>query len=197
MKKYEVTLEIIESGQEFSGKSRESWRIDGQLHRDEGAAVTIKDPETGEVISEEWWKHGQRHRDGDEPAIVTSITSSSRVWSERSWYSDGQLHRENGPAEESRMANGIVHVEKWYRHGELHRDGNLPAYVIRDEDTGVSAMECYYIDGLEHRDDGPAYIERREKSGQLVAEKFFQHGVRIDPPGTILVRVEFDEQVPS
>jgi len=37
-----------------------------------------------------------------------------------------------------------------YNQYVLHRDGDLPAYIKRDEDGNIS-MICYYKNGLEHR----------------------------------------------
>jgi len=58
--------------------------------------------------------------------------------------SDGQLHRDDGPAVE--MANGDKY---WYRNGRLHRDDG-PAI----ETSGGS--KYWYRNGRLHRDDGPA-----------------------------------------
>jgi len=58
--------------------------------------------------------------------------------------SDGQLHRDGGPAVE--MAN---RDEYWYQNGRLHRDDG-PAIEYGD------GSRCWYRNGRLHRDDGPA-----------------------------------------
>ena len=62
----------------------------------------------------------------------------------KEWYSNGQLHREDGPAIE--WADGD---KRWYINGKLHRkDG--PAY------EGADGYKSWYINGKRHREDGPA-----------------------------------------
>ena len=63
----------------------------------------------------------------------------------KSWFLDGTLHREDGPAIE--YANG---TKWWWLNGKRHRkDG--PAY----EDA--NGTKCWYINGKLHREDGPAH----------------------------------------
>ncbi|WP_175789424.1 hypothetical protein [Burkholderia cenocepacia] len=60
------------------------------------------------------------------------------------WYSNDQLHREDGPAFIS--PNG---TNMWYSHGAKHRlDG--PAIEYAD------GFKAWYVDGNLHREDGPA-----------------------------------------
>jgi hypothetical protein len=59
--------------------------------------------------------------------------------------SNGELHRDDGPAIEH--ADG---GQFWYQRGELHRD-NGPAVVH------AHGTHEWYQHGLLHRDDGPAY----------------------------------------
>ena len=60
------------------------------------------------------------------------------------WYSNGKLHREDGPAIE--WANGY---KSWYINGKRHREDG-PA-VERADGT-----KCWCINGKLHREDGPA-----------------------------------------
>jgi len=62
------------------------------------------------------------------------------------WYnSNGQRHREGGPAMEG--ANG---TKAWYINGQLHReDGPAMEYASGDKE--------WFINGQLHREDGPAY----------------------------------------
>ena len=62
----------------------------------------------------------------------------------KSWYLNGQLHREDGPA--IKWANGY---KKWCLNGQCHRkDGPAVEYV----DGG----KAWYLNGKLHREDGPA-----------------------------------------
>lgn len=64
-----------------------------------------------------------------------------------SYYKNGQLHREDGPALE--YDNGY---QKWYLNGLRHRANNLPAVIYKNND------QEYWLNGKQHRDNGPAVI---------------------------------------
>jgi hypothetical protein len=68
----------------------------------------------------------------------------------RRWYSNGILHREDGPAVE--YADGD---KMWYLNGQLHReDGPAVEWINGDEE--------WYLNGMRHREDGYAVIYRDE-----------------------------------
>lgn len=69
------------------------WLYEGKAHREDGPAV---EDENGWQY---WYKHGQLHRDGDQPALITNIVDNGELVFHHEWYKDGQRHRENGPAE--------------------------------------------------------------------------------------------------
>lgn len=70
------------------------------------------------------------------PAVESSSYSS--------WYLNGKLHRENGPA--IILKNG---GEFWWFNGKRHRIG-APAI------ENVSGYKAWYIHDALHREDGPA-----------------------------------------
>jgi hypothetical protein len=79
------------------------------------------------------------------------------------YYSNGVLHRDDGPAE-IEVYTGYDGDERhcsWYRHGVRHRDDG-PAVV-----GGRTANGDYewWRDGVRHRDDGPAIIKLFESEG--------------------------------
>lgn len=57
----------------------------------------------------------------------------------------GELHREHGPAFESRHG-----IQMWYIRGRRHRDG-APAAIYSDGSV------IWYKHGEIHREDGPAF----------------------------------------
>jgi hypothetical protein len=79
------------------------WYKDGQLHRNDGPAITFSN---GTVM---WYKDGKLHRE-DGPAIYFPLGVEM-------WYMHGLLHREDGPA--IKTNDGL---SKWYINGQLHRD---------------------------------------------------------------------------
>ncbi|MDP2696416.1 MAG: hypothetical protein Q8O87_04200 [bacterium] len=61
-----------------------------------------------------------------------------------SWYKNGKLHREDGPAIE--WPDG---TKQWYINDKLHReDGPAIEYI--------NGTKSWYINGKRHREDGPA-----------------------------------------
>lgn len=103
----------------------------------------------------------------------------------REWYSDGRLHREDGPAFE-----GNDGVKKWYRNGLLHRVGGAAEIYPQ-------GARAWLQDGLLHRTDGPAlsygggsncwYVRGR----QFTRDEFYCYvdtitGEVFVPPGKIL-----------
>jgi len=61
-----------------------------------------------------------------------------------SWYLNGKLHREDGPAVE-----GADGHKAWYLNGERHREDG-PAI------EGANGDKTWYLNGERHREDGPA-----------------------------------------
>jgi hypothetical protein len=62
----------------------------------------------------------------------------------KSWFLNGELHREDGPAIEYK--NGS---KAWYINGKLHREDG-PAVENSNGDKG------WFLNGIHHREDGPA-----------------------------------------
>lgn len=126
----------------------------------------------------------------------------------RIWHtaSTRETHREGGPAvEEFDPETGKLIGEIWfnrYNHGQ-HRDGNKPAEISIDPDTGIVTHELYYRFGRLHRDDGgPAQIFRDETSGVVSSCVYYIEGYRhrdgdkpafqdFDPDTGQLVREEY------
>jgi hypothetical protein len=80
-----------------------------RFHHDTEAAFRTLD---GDHV---WFRHGLRHRDGDEPAFTGEEG--------KAWYKDGQLHREGGPAVE--YANGKT---EWWLQGMKLTDDEVREY---------------------------------------------------------------------
>jgi hypothetical protein len=79
-------------------------------------------------------------------STVSGVHPKTTSRGDRYWRdSDGQLHREDGPA--------VIYADgqfRWYRHGRLHREDG-PAYL------GDDGQRVWVLDGAVHRMDGPAY----------------------------------------
>jgi hypothetical protein len=96
------------------------------------------------------------HRE-DGPAITYA-----NGWKE--WRINGALHREDDKPART-MPEGD---KEWWIHGERHRAGGLPAHLAHQEpteeeraagkETGLLILQRWFVDGLQHREDGPANI---------------------------------------
>ena len=110
------------------------WRLPtGELHRDDGPAITRPDG------YEAWWQHGERH--GVNGPAVTSPDGYEV------WYQNGKLHRDDGPA--ITYSDGY---EAWYRHGKLHRVGG-PAVTY-------NGTEEWWINGTQVTEFEHAVVAR-------------------------------------
>ena len=144
-KKKDLKLEDLEylSKKLDDGSFREEWRLDGELHSvDDHPAVRF---DSGESY---WYKHGKRHRDGDQPAW---IKDDGKI---QLWFQDGDLHRENGPAFIS------YNQELYYRHNVQHREDG-PAVIDRE-----SKEVRWFYDGIE-QDNFDEWLEKHDKNTEL------------------------------
>jgi len=184
---------------------KESWLRGGELDREDGPALIIKDIEKNETIETGYYQKGLLHRVGkraehaftdntetiiyaehgkahrvDGPAII-DINRKTNLVIGTAWVRNDKSHREDGPSTLHRDPDsGIAVVTIFERHGLMHRtDG--PAYIERDKETGIITVEDYHIDGNLHRDNGPASIERDRETGAINRADFYRNGVLFDP----------------
>ncbi len=129
----------------------EEWYLNGKLGRhDDGPTITAYDEG---VKVEEIWQTGKiRHRKNG-PAYIMTDSGTGEVRHE-SWYENGKLHRETGPAVID-YDGVVVTRESWYLDDKLHRE-NGPASIFRDAKTGDMKYQGWFINGSPHRDDGAA-----------------------------------------
>lgn len=184
----------------------ETWRdAEGRKHRELGPAVIARRKDTDEVIGQEWWKHGLRHRDGGPAWLVTSGNDLEEIWYQHGkqsredgpsrivkaleitlilteeWQRAGLSHRVGGPAFIARTADGIAQTEFWQIDGMSHRlDG--PAEILRDSETGIAVEESWKVGGELHREGGPAEIYRDSVTGVVTEQRHFRNGVEIPAP---------------
>jgi len=115
-------------------------------------------PAVADAGNRQWYRCGQLHRDGDQPAKM--IIGSGKVLVQE-WYQYGKLHH-NGDQPAVINENGF---KKWYKHGKLHRDGDQPAI------ERLNGSKDWYQDGKCHRDgDQPASISANGR------KEWWQHG---------------------
>jgi hypothetical protein len=101
-------------------------------------AMTNSTCKTYENGTKFWYNDkGELHRENDLPAV-------EYVSGYKSWYLNGELHRETGPAVE--YADG---TKLWLLNDKYHRE-NGPACEYAD------GSKFWYLNGKRHREEGPA-----------------------------------------
>jgi hypothetical protein len=101
----------------------QEWYKHGEYHRDNDQPAYIDPPDyIGSSGLKEWYQHGKLHRDNDQPAVITS--NNSKQWYQQ-WYQHGKLHRDNDQPAYIQSSG----TKQWYQHGKLHRDNDQPAYI--------------------------------------------------------------------
>lgn len=112
------------------------YAADGNIHRDDNDLPAIINNDG----SQEWWRHGLRHRDNDLPAIVKHT-------GHKAWFINGICHRNNDLPTEIYPDGTRI----WIKNGNIHRDNDLPA-IIKNNSL------AWYQNNQLHREKGPARI---------------------------------------
>ena len=112
---------------------------DGALHRTDGPAVIWSDGR------KEWWEDGSLTNVRCIPNEMTDDMASF-------WFKNGIFHRKDGPAVSSGWG-----YEAYYVYGKPHRIGG-PAIIWPNVHNGSTSRKEWWVDGVLHRDDGPAII---------------------------------------
>lgn len=97
--------------------TKEEWKVDGLLHRENGPArVTVKRDGDREIVSQEYWHNGERQTDAGPDVKIYN------------------------------MAAGVLETEQWMKNGKLHRE-RLPAIITYNPETGEVASKEYWLGG--------------------------------------------------
>ena len=162
---------------------REDWKNKEGVHEHPQKGCPAQrqfDSETGKLVFQVFFKGGEAHRDGDKPAIMGFDPCTDMLVGEV-YCINGIEHRENGPAHIKRdAATGKTTFELWKQHGEDHRTGGKPASIHRDPATNVIYIEQYYVHDKLHRTDGPARIVRDENTGEILEQKYYIDGEKVE-----------------
>lgn len=167
----------------------------------------VRNTTTGLPTHETWWLNGIVQRHGGGPSVT--FWDDDGKLSFQQWLVDRELHREDGPALIAYAPDGSITREEYQVHGKFHRDGDLPARISKDSESG-DFDEAYfvngefhrsngpastYVDGFQgtttegwyrygqrHRIDGPAVIVRNTDTGKVVELEYYRHGRLVKPP---------------
>lgn len=92
----------------------------------------------------------------DGPALIDVNPDTGEVLAE-AWYLNGKPHRENNPAYVSYDGGKII-SEQWWLNGELHREGK-PAMTALSYNRDEIIHQEWWLNGKRHRDGRPAVIK--------------------------------------
>jgi len=86
------------------------------------------------------------------------------------WLINGQYSRRNNQPHYTKTDNRSLVVEEQWRNlsGRLHREGDLPALVRRDPESGNVILTMWWREGEAHRNPGPAIVWHRTDSPMMV-----------------------------
>ncbi len=128
------------------GKYIEAYFTRGQHHRPEedGPAVTMRDPASGRLISEEYFSGGKRHRRGG-PALVAYGEDGSLLI--EVWEQGGVMHRDPSAGPAAIWRCDIETRVEFYVDGRCHRDpAEGPASIVRTP-AGELVEAGYWVNG--------------------------------------------------
>ena len=91
------------------------------MSRDDAPAIIMRDPATGEVVYEAWYKNDKRDR-VDGPATINRDPKTGAIIYEE-WWDRDRLHRDDGPAHIERYTTGEVIREIWCKNGKPIKSG--------------------------------------------------------------------------
>lgn len=109
------------------------WYYFGLIHNDNSRAKIIYS-KNYRYCESAWYKYGICHRDNGAAYVKAKMTSKKMTIIQKSYYSNGHLHREDGPA--LIINEGDKEYMWWYQHGILHNlkgpahKGDMESWMI-------------------------------------------------------------------
>ena len=117
---------------EYASGSKE-WYKHGELHREGDQPASI-DADGEQVLVQSWYKHGYPHRDGDLPAYIDSENGETQ------WWKESRQHRYIGPAQVL-MIDGYVAYTEFYAHGRQRK----PRSILGESHWRFSATSWFTV----------------------------------------------------
>lgn len=90
----------------------------------------------------------------------------------KTWYMYGVKHREGGPA----IIDNIHQCEYWYRYGMINREDG-PAKTILDKYNDERMKYSWYKNGVLHREGRPAEYEKNYINNKTISKKWYKNGL--------------------
>lgn len=146
-----------------------------QPHRIGGPAVQRFDAESGKLTEQAYYKNNlPSHRDDGLHAIQYDPQTGVVI---REDWKDGANGDPEAPSVIERDPKlGTITWQVWLVNGKVQRDGDRPARIARDPETGIAVTTEYWLENDPHRENGPAIIRRDAHTGAVTYEEYLWHG---------------------
>lgn len=140
---------------------------------------------TGDIERETWFdRQTQNVHRPNGPADIKFYEWEGRRCRSETHYKQGVIYRADDLP--SRVVvdveSGIETLRRWSEDSVTTRSGGKPALVKIDLETGVVVREEYWENGVQHRDNGPAHIERNRLTGEIVRQSYYVRGEKVVGP---------------
>lgn len=127
--------------------------------------------ELSNILFREEYTSNGNYHREDGPAVKYWYKNGSPM--SESWFIDGVRHRINGIAFTSWFNNGLIQKKLWYNHGLLHRNDG-PAFIeYHSEFFNRLVMKKWYDNGKLHREKGPAVTHYTKGHGDILIEEWY------------------------
>lgn len=146
---------IVISGNDSGIIDTKIWCFSGRLHREDDLPAVETDN------MKVWYYNGSLHRKHGQPALIATHNDAEYT----GYYRRGFAHRSFGPAILCQLSGTETVIEMWYTNGCLHRQPD-PGDDSRPAVSGTLLEHTrWYRNGRLHRTDGPA-VEYRSGNVQ-------------------------------
>lgn len=123
---------------------------------------------------------GRLHSSKHPAFVVEDFDENDNLFVQKSWYFLGKPHRDNGKAtDEYFREDGQLKKEHWVTESNGEHKLRVKYYrkniLVAHPSCGTHGqlkLEQYYVNGVFHREDGPA-ISAYRKSGKIKLENYF------------------------
>lgn len=127
----------------------QSWYWHGKKHREGDNPAFIQLQRRGDTIwGKCWYWHGKRHREGDQPAIIALFDLQKGRTYRCYWFTNGQLHRDEGPAYLSfcpfKTGNHLTDC-MWYCNGQRQKMADVLTRLLNKEPSGQFLSYLAYV----------------------------------------------------
>ena len=135
-----------------------------KIENDEPSVIAYY--KNGNIMYEDWYRNGNRHRDGDLPAYIEYYDNKGLIYF-KSWWKNNEKHRDGDkPAYIQYDSDSKIIIESWWKNNEKHRaseEGDLPAHIEYNSNGDIVGEYWYQDDRLYRNNNKPVHIKYNDK----------------------------------